>query len=82
MIPFQDTGRYLASSGPIILYVIRTLVRVEGFMLYLIKHHEWDHTCVNGTGYEAFIRGLEITDKEHKILSAKREELRFVLSEQ
>ena len=30
-----DTGRYSPSHSPLILYVIRLLVRVEGFLLFL-----------------------------------------------
>ena len=36
-----DTGRYNPSSASLILYVIRLIVRVEGFMLFLTHHHRW-----------------------------------------
>jgi len=35
-----DTGRYVQSSG-VILYIVRLMVRVEGFIRYVIRHTEW-----------------------------------------
>jgi hypothetical protein len=32
----HDTGRYSDSSSPIILYVIRLVVQIESFILFLL----------------------------------------------
>lgn len=36
-----DTGRYSPAQSPLILYVVRLVVRVEGFLLFLRD----DHRC-------------------------------------
>jgi hypothetical protein len=40
-----DTGKYVHSTAVIILYVVRLVVRVEAYMLYLIEHHKWVRYC-------------------------------------
>ena len=35
-----DNGRYTGSAA-IILYVVRLVVRVESFMLFLVQHNDW-----------------------------------------
>ena len=36
-----DTGKYSPSTAPVILYVIRLIVRVEGHMLFLINYNNY-----------------------------------------
>ena len=61
----MDTGRYTKVSEAI-LYVVRLCVRVEGFLLYLIKNKAFHATraedALNGAYQEAYVRGLEATD--------------------
>lgn len=78
----HNSGRYTEETGSVILYVIRLLVRVEGFMLYIINHHRWDKTSVNGSRWEAFVRGLDSTDVQVKLMADKRRELHEMLHEQ
>jgi hypothetical protein len=58
-----DSGHYTADSGNIILYVIRVIVRVEAFMLFLINNHKWDKTSTNNSRASGFVRGLDSTDE-------------------
>jgi hypothetical protein len=37
----MDAGKWKASSSTIILYVVRLVVRVESYLLFLIRHHHW-----------------------------------------
>mmetsp|Transcript_70630 Transcript_70630/g.197306 ORF Transcript_70630/g.197306 Transcript_70630/m.197306 type:complete len:905 (-) Transcript_70630:1623-4337(-) len=37
----MDTGRYSSISCAVILYVVRLVVRVEGYILFLLRHAEW-----------------------------------------
>ena len=64
-----DPGRYNPVSCPSILYVVRLAVRIEGYMLYAISHHDWrarngevtaDSVPAELTGVmgEGFVRGL------------------------
>jgi hypothetical protein len=79
-----DTGSYNHGTANIILYVVRLIVRIESFMIFLMAHHQWDDKppVVNGTGHAAFIRGLDITPVQFKLLSDKRKQLREILNEQ
>ena len=36
-----DTGRYQPQHGETMLYVVRLVVRVEEYVLTLIRHHDW-----------------------------------------
>lgn len=64
----MDTGKF-SEVGNAILYIIRLAVRVEGYLLFLIKNHEHQNSDdllsskVNGAYQEAYVRGLEC-DKE------------------
>ena len=61
----MDTGRYSESISPVILFVVRLTVRLEGYMLFLILHHHWrreEKRKVNGCGWACHVRGLETTD--------------------
>ena len=37
----MDTGRYSSISCAVILYVVRLVVRVEGYILFLLRHDAW-----------------------------------------
>jgi len=54
----MDSGRYTDSVGSIILYVVRLVVRVEGFLVFLVKHNRADSARLSGTGWKSFVRGL------------------------
>jgi hypothetical protein len=70
----------VASSSPLILFVVRLLIRVEGYMMYFIRHHKWDKQNINSTGWASFVRGLDCTDEEMVVISEKRDEVRTVLN--
>lgn len=61
----QDTGRYTRISEAI-LYIVRLCVRVEGFLLFLIKnrnfHNLKSEDMYNGAYQEAQVRGLDSSD--------------------
>ena len=78
-----DTGRYSHSTAPVILYVIRLVVRIESFMLFVVRHHyDSERNIQNGTGFHAILRGLDITRQQCKMLLEKRKQLRHILNEQ
>ncbi len=57
-----DTGKFVDHTAPIILFIIRTVVRVESYMLFLLSHHRWAAVPAadrrNGSNAESYIRGL------------------------
>ncbi len=78
-----DTGSFTVATAGVILYVVRLIVRIESFMLFLTAHHQWDSKeQVNGTGHSAFIRGLDINPVQCKLIMEKRKQLREILNEQ
>ena len=62
-----DTGRYSDSTAAIILYVIRLVVRVEGFMKFLCDHNSWDRSSLVGAGPQSHLRGLKCTPEKAAI---------------
>src|SRR5437762_2384040 len=79
----MDCGRYAKTSSPTILYVVRTVVRIEGFMLTLIRHHRWKKkNATSGCGYASYVRGLDITDAVYDKLVATQQKLRDILDHQ
>lgn len=58
----MDAGRFVTSTAPTILYVVRLAVRVEGYMLYLLQHNQWaqESDPVNEGEARGFIRGLKL----------------------
>lgn len=56
-----DTGRFLDASSPVILYMIRLAVRIQGYMLRIINHANWKTggQTVVGVRGASHIRGLE-----------------------
>ncbi|PRP79727.1 hypothetical protein PROFUN_12661 [Planoprotostelium fungivorum] len=77
-----DPGCYTEEAGFMILYVIRLLVRIEGFMIFFISHSEWDRSMVSKSMWEGFARGLETTPDFIRIMRNKRKELRGLMDEQ
>jgi len=60
----MDTGKYHAKNNAVILYVVRLVVRVQEFILFLILHQQWRASpdfaqLVNGTGPLSFTRGMQ-----------------------
>lgn len=75
-----DTGRFTRSSR-VILYVIRLLVRVEGFMRFISLHHAWDKSSINGTGWSSFVRGFTSSDELAKLINECRMVVRTALDD-
>ena len=67
-----DSGKFVSTTGPIILYVARLLVRIESYFLFMIEHHEWemDPKRVNGVMAQSYIRSLEAPS--HVIIQLKQ----------
>ncbi len=76
-----DTGKF-SRMARLILYVVRLLVRVEEYMLYMLRHSVWlknqkaveakgEEADVSRSGYEAFVRGLAATDDATLLLLTK-----------
>jgi hypothetical protein len=76
-----DTGRYSETTSPIILYIIRLLVRVEGYMQFIVLHHRTDKKITNSK-WSNYIRGLETEDSVADSLHASQQKLRSTLNTQ
>ena len=80
-----DTGKYTSSSAPVILYVIRLAVRVEEYMLFLIRHGAWANSPLaqstvgdiyTGCGWASHVRGLDVAPEILELLKSKQQSLR------
>lgn len=78
-----DVGRYDATSCPLILYVVRLMIRVEGYMLFLIRHKEWENSGEAATkaGGASWIRGLDISDDNYTMLKDTQARMREQLDD-
>jgi hypothetical protein len=66
----MDTGKY-SELGSSILYVVRLAVRVEGYILFLMKNRQHltdpaEDSSLNGAYERAFVRGLKCSDEVMK----------------
>ena len=70
-----DTGRFNPSSSDVCLYIVRLVVRVEEFALYLIWHDDWrrQHAAAAadeapelliGSGWATAVRGLKASSAD------------------
>jgi hypothetical protein len=63
-----DTGRYAPTTAPIILYAIRTIVRVEGFCLFLLRKHGFRrHARPSDMAWLGETRGLGCDDARYRV---------------
>lgn len=63
----MDTGKF-SELGESILYVVRLAVRVEGYLLFLVRNFEFHKKNKNQNGYtgayyESIVRGLQNVDE-------------------
>ena len=82
-----DTGRYSEHTSPVVLYVVRLIVRVEAFLLFVVRHSKWHHTqssageaYVTRSGFESSVRGLLCDDATVKALAATQQRMRKALN--
>ena len=78
----QDTGRWTHRSAAVILFVVRLLVRVEGFMIFLINYNRRDKTRINGTGWESYVQGLDTSPTDVDAMDKNRRHIRELLNTQ
>jgi hypothetical protein len=89
----MDSGNYTDLSGSI-LYVVRLAVRVEGFLLFLIKNKEYHKSqaellakdanykqLLNGANQEATVRGLDCDDDVTTEATKCQKRLRTLIDE-
>lgn len=83
----MDTGKYSELSESI-LYIMRMAIRVEGYLLFLFKNHEYNNkirsgevsaSSYQGAYQEAQVRGLKIDDAFLKEAIPCQQALREVL---
>lgn len=78
----MDTGRFSAVSEAI-LYIIRLSVRIEGFLLFLLKNRDFHSSLseytYNGGYHEAQVRGLESSDSVISDAVEYQVKIRFLL---
>jgi len=77
-----DTGRWTHRSAAVILFVVRLMVRVEGFMLFLIHYNRRDKTRVNGTGWDSYVQGLDASKQDIDAMDDYRAKIREILNTQ
>ena len=61
------------------LYVLRLVIRVEGYMMYVIQNDEWrrsDRKDSSGTGASSSVRGLECTEANVSLIRSSAERIR------
>ena len=77
----RDAGKYLPESCAVVLYVIRLAVRVEDFLLFLIRNDAWmardEATCQNT--WATYVRGLQVAADTAARLSEAQRRLRAQL---
>lgn len=85
----MDTGKYSELSESI-LYVTRLAVRIEGYILFLIRNNHFHANNVgteetrakyNGAYYEANVRGLEADEDTLSVAIECQKKLRKILDE-
>lgn len=83
----MDTGRY-SELGASILYVVRLAVRVEGFLLFLVKNRKFrqeqkasNNTDMSGAYQHAYVRGLECAEVVIQDALACQKAIRQILDE-
>jgi hypothetical protein len=67
-----DEGKWNDASSPYILFVLRLMVRLEGYILCCVEHAEWRSGVANSQaevtstqpGACSFVRGLTLTSEE------------------
>jgi hypothetical protein len=78
-----DPGSYTEESGFMILYTVRLLIRIQGFMLYFINHHRWSKTDdVHRSKWEGYVRGLDSNDLHIQSMADHLRALRTSFDEQ
>lgn len=82
----MDTGRFTLSSAPLFLYVVRLAVRMEAYILYLVRHHDWMKSrgrgaLYNGVMAESLTRGLNCSPEIAEALKHCVTELRGILND-
>lgn len=83
----MDSGRYSEVSEGI-LYVLRLSVRVEGYLIFLVKNHAFQKSrkssndvLLQGSYTEATVRGIDCTDEAIADVVACRETLKGFLDD-
>jgi hypothetical protein len=79
LIMEMDPGRYNRKACSVILYVLRLVIRVEGYMMYIIQNNEWRHSDRNdfsGTGASSSVRGLECSEENVSMIRSSAGRIR------
>jgi hypothetical protein len=84
----MDTGKY-SELGEAILYVVRMAVRVEGYLMFLVRNRafhkqrqsEGDQGKLNGAYQNAQVRGLSCDDKVVSDAMECQQQIRTLLDE-
>ncbi len=64
MILDMDTGKYDDTNGSLILFIIRLVVRVQGFVSYLVPSERRPNFTTT--------RGLSVSSEEFKVFISKK----------
>jgi hypothetical protein len=70
-----DEGKFSETSSSYILYVVRLMVRLQSYILCVLRHHEWTNSDerIGGSGGASKVRGLGASDEEIEVLRAANE---------
>ena len=72
-----DEGKWNPSTSAYILYVVRLLVRVEGFVKVVLDHDEFTKSGNSGSAAASAVRGLDIRPAELGILKEAYETIKI-----
>ena len=87
---FSDS---VSSAASAILFVVRMAVRVQGYILFLLRHKQWrlgqqtaagatnpsGSSAGSGSGWRSYIRGLHCADSPAAVLVQARQRLSQLL---
>ena len=75
-----DTGRWSPANSPIILYIIRLIVRVEDYILFVVHHwHFVQSEGITTGGWQSHVRGLLSNEDNVRMLTEAQRKMRLQL---
>ena len=75
-----DTGRWSPANSPVILYIVRLIVRVEDYLLFIIHHwHFVQSEGITTGGWQSHVRGLLSNEDNVRLLTEAQRRMRMQL---
>ena len=75
-----DTGRWSTANSPVILYIVRLIVRVEDYILFIVHHwHFVQSDGITTGGWQSHVRGLLSNEDNARLLHDSQKKMRAQL---